>query len=66
MTNSSAPHLAHPFNLTSRIVDLGLELARQDARRAASMMAAAGIPFRVIIRVLSEPTLCGRRDRCSG
>lgn len=66
MTNSSAPHLTHPFDLTSHIVDLGLKLARQDARRAASMMAVAGIPFRVIVRVLSEPTLCRRRDRCSG
>jgi len=53
MTNSSAQQTSHPFDLTSRIVETGVEIARKDAPRAAAMMAAAGISFRVIVRVVS-------------
>lgn len=63
MTKSYAPSSSHALDLRSRIVDLALLLAREDVRRAASMMDAAGVPFRVIVRVVSEPTLCRRRDR---
>lgn len=63
MTNSPTTFQATtPLDLRSRIVDIGLELARQDGRKAAAMVAAAGVPFRVIVRVVSEPTLC----RCGG
>lgn len=41
----------------------GTELARQHGRKAAAMMDAAGAPFRVIVRVVSEPTLRRRRSR---
>lgn len=63
MTKSSAFHPSVPLDLMSRIVDLGPLLARHDVRRAAAMMAAAEVPFRVIVRVTSEPNLLRRRSR---
>ena len=49
-------------NLTARIVNIGVQLSRQDPKRAAAMMAAVGVHFRVIDWMLSEPTH-SRRER---
>lgn len=45
-----------PDRATAHIVVVGLILAEQDGRpAAAAFMDREGVPFRVIVRVLSEP-----------
>lgn len=45
-----------PDRATAHTVAAGLILAEQDGRpAAAAFMNRAGVPFRVIVRVLSEP-----------
>ena len=45
-----------PDRATAHLVMVGLMLAEQDGRpAAAAFMNRAGVPFRVIVRVLSEP-----------
>lgn len=53
--------------LNTRLVELGLELlARDGERKAAAFMAAAGVRFNVIVRVISEPKLRRRNARIRG
>jgi len=45
-----------PDRTTAHVVTVGLILAEEDSRpAAAAFMNRAGVPFRVIVRVLSEP-----------
>lgn len=47
---------SRPDRATAHTVMVGLILAEQDGRpAAAAFMDRAGVPFRVIVRVLSEP-----------
>ena len=53
-----------PDCATAHVVKVGLILAEQDGRAAAAaFMDRAGVPFRVIVRVLPDPTDRRRRPR---
>lgn len=51
-----AERRTRPDRATAQLVTVGLILAEEDGRpAAAAFMNRAGVPFRVIVRVLSEP-----------
>jgi hypothetical protein len=53
-----------PDRATAHTVAAALILAEQDGRpAAAAFMNRAGVPFRVIVRVLSEPATLRRPDQ---
>ena len=53
-----------PDRATERLVNEGLAIAEQDGcPAAAAFMNGAGVPFRVIVRVLSEPAAQRRPDQ---
>ena len=53
-----------PDRATAHVVKVGLILAEQDGRAAAAaFMDRAGVPFRVIVRVLSDPADRRRHPR---
>lgn len=55
---------SRPDRATAHVVKVGLILAEQDGRpAAAAFMDHAGVPFRVIVRVLSEPAAQRRPDQ---
>lgn len=48
---------SRPDRATAKVVKVGLNLAERDGRpAAAAFMDRSGVPFRVIVRVLSDPT----------
>ena len=52
-----------PDRATAQLVTVGLILAEEDGRpAAAAFMNGARVPFRVIVRVLSEPAAQRRPD----
>ena len=57
-------HCLRPDCATERLVNEWLAIAEQDGRpAAAAFMNRAGVPFRVIVRVLSDPTWQHRHQR---
>lgn len=49
---------------TAQVVQKGLAIAAKDGRKAAAAaMNTARVPFRVIVRVLSEPAAQRRPDQ---
>lgn len=55
---------SRPDLATANVVKVGLILAERDGRpAAAAFMDRSGVPFRVIVRVLSEPAAQRRPDQ---
>lgn len=55
---------SRPDRSTAHVVKVGLIIAEQDGHpAAAAFMDDAGVPFRVIVRVLSDPTWQRRPQR---
>lgn len=63
MTKASMPHATTSADVHSRAVDIALEYVGKNPHKAAAIMAAAGVHFRVIVRVVSEPSLRRRHRR---
>ena len=60
----SSERRTRPDRATANTVTVGLILAEQDGRpAAAAFMNRAGVPFRVIVRVLSDPADRRRHPR---
>lgn len=58
---------SRPDRATANVVKVGLILAERDGRHAAAaFMDRSGVPFRVIVRVLSDPTRQRRHQRWRG